>query len=485
MSISRFAASNFLATLIPQILTLVTIPIYLQLIGPERFGVLSISWLLLGYFGLFDLGMGPATAYKISAQKEAEPTARSLTFWNALFVNIVMGLLGGAVLWGASFWYFNTYFKVDELLKHEMLASIPILAISLPISTLTSVLTGALQGRELFKDINRISVISTIFFQIVPIIFALCWGPELTLLLLSALAVRMVAVVFLWHICYAEFIKDHPFQMNLKELKALTGYGGWVSANAFIGPLLMIVDRFAIGNVLGAAALAYYTVPFQIAKRLTILPAALGTAIFPRMTILDEYEARRLSERSLKTLNCILLPIAVLAIFLMEPFLTIWVGSYISDNASETGRVLLVAFWISSLSVIPFTRLQAKGKPKLITYIYILELPIYFFLLYFGMIYFGLLGCAVALLARLTLDFCLLSWFAERRIIGLQRIVESTALVATAVVTAQLFRYGTIWWLLSIAAIATMAALHALYYCPKDLRDRGVSVVRSLYWRVR
>jgi O-antigen/teichoic acid export membrane protein len=86
LSVGQFTSYNILGSVVPLVLTFVTVPLYIHLVGIERVGILSLAWLLLGYFGLFDLGLGKATAFRIAAQRDAPPQDRAATLWGALIV---------------------------------------------------------------------------------------------------------------------------------------------------------------------------------------------------------------------------------------------------------------------------------------------------------------------------------------------------------------------------------------------------------------
>jgi len=60
------------------------IPILIRGLGKERFGLLTLAWVLIGYAGLFDLGLGRAltqlVAQKLGAGEEREIPSLVWTF---------------------------------------------------------------------------------------------------------------------------------------------------------------------------------------------------------------------------------------------------------------------------------------------------------------------------------------------------------------------------------------------------------------------
>jgi Na+-driven multidrug efflux pump len=118
-----------------------------------------------------------------------------------------------------SFWRwapacFSHGLKIAPGLRGELSAAVPLLGLSLPIATLTEVLTGALQGRERFAQTNAVRILSTILFQVVPLAIAWHWGPNVSVLLLAGMATRIATLVVLWIACNREFGWNGRFQFN-------------------------------------------------------------------------------------------------------------------------------------------------------------------------------------------------------------------------------------------------------------------------------
>jgi O-antigen/teichoic acid export membrane protein len=476
-SVGRNAVYNLIGSALPLALSLATVPVYLKLVGPDRYSVLAIAWLFLGYFGLFDLGLGRATAYRIAAQKDAPAEDRAITFWTATLINPMIGVITGGILWGVSAWYFSSVFKVDAALRPEILASVPLLALSVPIATLTGTLTGTLQGREQFLKINMISVTSTALFQILPLSIAWFHGPYLPLLLGSATLARLIAVAWLWWECHKEVGRGFRPRISRERFKDLIGYGGWVAISSLIGPLLVVSDRFVIGGVLGALAVTHYTVPFQLVQRIQIVPTAITQALMPRMSGSDAAARERLGDMADRILEALLTPGLLVAILIFEPAMRLWVGSALGGEMAPAGRVMIVAFWLFALSAVKITLLYSSGRPRAVTTAYAIEIPLYFAVLYAAMNGFALMGCAYALMFRCGMDLVVQGWLFEKKLPGLRTTANFVLLLAGTYVAALWLVTPKIGLPLASVLIVASAIL-ALRGLPPEARQMALDILR-------
>ncbi|SEG57312.1 flippase [Marinobacterium lutimaris] len=414
MSIRKNTLYNLVGSIIPIAVSLITIPIYISVIGESRYGILAIAWLLLGYFGLFDLGLGRATAQRIAMLSSNKRGERSETFWTALTINSIFGVLGAAIMWPVALFFFGRQLSVDDVLKPEIVNSVYWLALAVPIATMSGVFSGTLQGLSKFLELNVISVCGTALLQIIPLAVAVLHGPDLKWLLPVTIITRVFVAAMLFQRCYSHLLKRQGVKVSKELSGKLFQFGGWVTVSSVIGPMMVILDRFVIGALLGAKYVTYYTVPFQLAERTTVIPVALSSAMFPRLASSGSGEhGRLLTDKALRSLAIIITPLFLLGILSLEWFFELWVGENFASKSTFIGQILLLGFWTNAIAMVPHALLQASGKPDIVAKCHLAEVVPYFLLLYFGLEYIGILGAAIAFSTRAFADTIILLFNAN------------------------------------------------------------------------
>jgi O-antigen/teichoic acid export membrane protein len=183
-------------------------------------------------------------------------------------------------------------------------------------------------------------------------------------------------------------------------------FGGWLTVTNIIGPLMVFSDRFLIGAIAGAAAVALYAIPFNLISQLLVLPQSLSNALFPRFAA---GQSERLSSEALLATTFVLTPIAMVAMLLVGPFLRLWIGEAAALQSTPIALVLITGFWANGLAQLPFASLQAAGRTDVTAKLHLVELVPYFALLWLGLNTLGVVGAALAWSIRVAVDFVALA----------------------------------------------------------------------------
>lgn len=484
MSIRRHTTYNLIGTVLPIVVSLFTIPIYIDEIGASRYGVLAIAWLLLGYFGLFDLGLGRATAQRIAMLSYNNSVEKSATFWTALAINSGLGLIGAAIMGPIALYFFGNHFSVEGALKPEILDSVLWLALAVPVATISGVLSGTLQGISKFLELNIISVIGSALTQLIPLAVALLYGPELTWLIPVTIFTRFSVMLVLFQRCYSHILSGHPPKVSKALSCKLLSFGGWVTVSAVIGPMMVILDRFVIGAQLGAKFVTFYTVPFQLAERTSVIPIALSSALFPRLaqTGLNS-GGELLANKSIRSLVVTITPLFICGIFFIDWFLKLWVGEDFANQSSFVAQILLFGFWGNAIAIIPHALLQASGKPSIVAKCHLVELIPYILMLYFGLELLGIKGAAIAFSVRSIVDAAILMYFAKILRQSLKFLISPFFIIFASILLARP-EHSMVF----IVATGTVLAVVCLYWAfinmPKQLElllTNGLRTIKNSF----
>lgn len=471
---------NFVYTVIgmttPVIVALATIPIYIHHIGEERYGVLSIVWLLLGYFGFLDMGLSRASANALAKLRDAPDEARSRVFSSSLYLNLGLGVLGGALIYFAGGYLFRTQFNLTEDLWGELARGMPWVAAMLPLALASGVGFGALESRERFLAVNLLQMSGSAAGQVVPALCAVFVSPSLEWVIPAAFLIRLLTTVqVFWHLSRVDRLRLTGYDRGRGT--ALFRYGAWVSVTNIVGPILTSLDQFVIGSKLGPAAVSHYSVPMNLTTRVQIVAAALSRAAFPRLSRYGKDEAVDLTERSIRGLAYLFGAACVGALFLVEPFLALWISPEFGKVATPVAHILLTGAWINGLAFVALSLLQGQGRPDLAAKIHLLELLPFIGVLWLLIDRFGLPGAAAAWTARVAIDALLMFHLAGLRWRRLWTLLPAGLLLLLAQFAVSCWSPG----LLPALAAGTAAGL--LMIVAGLAVDRSLRVAILALWR--
>lgn len=413
MSLRNNTLYNLLGSAASGIAALISIPLLLSKIGDVSFGVLSLVWLLLGHFVVFDFGLSRATANRMARLAAADHLARQRLLWTSLWLNLAFGLAGAIILYLLAEPLMVHVFDIDMAVREEVLRAAPWIAAGVPLATMTAVLAGALDGRERFDVANVLQAFGAIVTQIAPLAAAYLVSSGLDSLIVWTVLARVLYVLLLLGANLRFVAAGRPLLPNRQDTRELFAYGAWISVSALIVPFFVTLDKFMIGAMLGAAAVAYYAVPDQLVRRMSVLPVALTRGLFPRLSSSEPQASRELSHRSARLLTSVITPAVAGLMLVMHPFLSFWIDPTFAETASGPGIILAAGIWLNSLAMVPSAYLQAIGRPQLTARSHLIEILPHVVIVWLLVRSFGVTGAAVAILLVTILDTSLLMHYAR------------------------------------------------------------------------
>lgn len=429
--LARNGVLNLLGQLAPLLAAVVAIPLLLAGLGTDRFGLLAIVWMAIGYFGLFDLGLGRAltqvVATRMGAGREDEVPA---LVWTAEVAMVLMGAVGGVLIAALAPTIVRDWLNVPLALQREALLAFRVLAVSLPWVIGAAGLRGLLEARQEFGRLNAVRIPAGVLSFLGPVL-VLPFSSSLVPVVAVLAAGRIVAwAAYLW-LCLRSLpgLRGRP-AVSGALLRPLLRFGGWMTVTNIVSPIMVYFDRFLIGAVISVGAVAYYATPYEVVTKLWLIPGALLGVLFPAFAAAHRPDPRRLLslfDSAVRILALLVFPVAVLLVTLAEEGLTLWLGGEFARVSAPVLQWLTVGVFINCIAQVPFTLVQAVGRPDLTARFHLLELPVYLVAIWFFTLRMGIEGAAIAWAGRAALDGIVLFAMAVRLAPGSALVVRRTA----------------------------------------------------------
>lgn len=417
-SIAKNTIYNLAGYGIPLVFAVVIIPFLIKGMGTEKFGLLNLAYVIIGYFSFFDFGIGKALT-KIIAEKVGINQTDEIPsiFWTSFVMMLVISLVGTIILLIFAPVLVHSLIKISKPLQPQTLSTFYLLAFAIPIVTTTAGIRGVLEAYQRFGTINVIRTFLGVSMFLGPL---LCLIFTNSLFWIVALLIAVRCIVWILYLLQCFNVNSgikRKLSFELKLVKPILKLSGWMTVSNIIVPLMVYSDRFLIGALVSATAIAYYATPYEAVTKLLLVPGALIGVLFPAFSAsyLSKPEfAKKLSMKAVKYIFIFLFPLVILIVTFAHEGMGLWLGEKFAANSTLILQLLAVGVLFNGIAYIPFTFLQGIGRPDITAKVNLAELPFYFLGMWFAIKYAGIDGAALVWLLRMGIDALVLFIFSNK-----------------------------------------------------------------------
>jgi O-antigen/teichoic acid export membrane protein len=345
-------------------LMLVATPLLLRSLGAQQFGLWSFQTAIIGVGTAINVGTSAAVLRAMSLTSRRDRVLIGRVLSESLALAIVAGaalsaLVACVFVFGAT----NLFARMGT--QSQVITAGIVGAMALWLEQIDGVFSAALKGDQAFRRAASLEL-SSKALQLTAVT-AVGWttgrlGPMYVAFLLTA-AVRVSLKAQAVRRYFD--VEIRPRYTKSIELLA-TAKWGWLQG---LGGLLFgVADRFIVGAVLGAVALAHYSVALQLAQQVHALSASWFSVLFPRV-------ARETKDRPGSPLRLVLArsmgasflfstTLAGALYLFAHPILVLWLGTHASADVEHVLPLLIAAYWLMALNVVPHFLLLATGHMR-------------------------------------------------------------------------------------------------------------------------
>lgn len=425
MQIRRNITGNAFCQLWVTLVGIIFVPVYINYIGIESYGLIGIYALLQTWLSLLDMGLSPAITREM-ARKTNEPKYKKYLL--DLLRSIEVLLAGIAILVVLLFFVLSDWLATDW---------INVSILDFKTVTTSLILMGVVIGLRLIENVYRSSLIGLqkqvslgLILSVNATIRAV--GAILVLALMS----NSVVAYFYWQVIASLMsllplgiwtyrslsFKGMSGNFELKILKSVWQFGAGLSLITILGMALSQFDKVILSKTLSLKEFGYYSLAYLVASGVRIVIQPIYQAVYPKLTELVQQNNQLIlatTYHKSNQLSSILLGSSgiFIAIF-ADLILTLWTRNQeLSEQVAPVLRLLVCGMVLNGMMNGPYYLQLASGWTSLLAKINLLLLIFFVPVIYLFTINYGIQGAAIAWLILNIIYLVIIANFMYKRLL--------------------------------------------------------------------
>jgi O-antigen/teichoic acid export membrane protein len=367
--------ANFVGRAWVTALGIVFIPIYLQFLGIEAYGLVGFFATLQAVFGLLDLGLGvtinrelarlSATPERLAEQRAILRTLEACYWGISVTAATLVLLLAPAI---AHHWVHASALSTVTIERAIRLMGL-VLALQLPFAFYQA----ALMGLQRQVSLNAVVIVTATLRSAGTALVLWQVSATVEAFFLCQLAVSVIqvgaTVTLAWRSIGGALTTGPEFD----RIGSIWRYAAATSANAFVGIALTQTDKVLLSSLLPLEQFGYYALAGTIASFVWAVVIPVNQALFPRFAQLvetgDHAGLSALYHRASQVMTVAVVPAAATVALFAWQLIVLWTRSPLTADQTALVAALLVAgTTMNALVSVPGYLQSVAGWPSLMVY---------------------------------------------------------------------------------------------------------------------
>lgn len=402
MSLKKNVIANYLGQAWTAVMGLVFVPVYIDYLGMESYGLIGIFTLLQTWLSLLDMGMTPTLSREMARYTAGAHSAESIR--DLLRTLELMCFLLAVVLFAGlslcSTWLANHWLHTEKLPSAELAQAISVMGLVIALRFIEGLYRGAIVGLQQQVWLN-IAGAASATLRAVGAVLVLMWiAPDINAFFLWQGVASVITIIAFMIATYHHLpASKRAAQFSLLQLKTIWRFAGGMVAITVLSLLLTQVDKIILSRLLSLELFGYYTLAGTVAATLNHLILPITQAYYPRFTELvtqdDTAGLINTYHQSAQLISVLIIPATLMLVFFGNNLLLLWTGNpLLADNVAPLLALLAIGVMLNGFMHIPYLLTLAYGWTKFSMYQNIVAVLILVPSMIWATVRYGAMGAA-------------------------------------------------------------------------------------------
>lgn len=354
LSLKKNIGFNYLGKLYSTFIGILILPMFLQYMGAEAYGLVGFFTLLQAWLQLLDVGMSPTLGREVARLKNNHDEGWRLTTVvntvELLFISVA--LVAAVSLFCLQDWIATSWLTVETLNVDIITTAITIMAFIVALRWVASINRSGINAFEQQVWMNVVDMIINTFRFPGALLLVIYLDGDVLAYFYFQLAVVVVEVIVI-RIKMRSLLPSQHVRVklfSLAELKRIAPFALSIGYTSAIWILLTQLDKLLLSKYLTLSDYGYFILIGIVANGITTLSSPVTKALLPRMTSMlakqGEKQMLALYQTATKFVACFIFPIALVIVLNAEVVIYTWTGD---TTAAKWVAPILPLFCLGSM----------------------------------------------------------------------------------------------------------------------------------------